>query len=103
MRNKIIYRSLRILTAVLLLVFISQKSFAQPDGAAIFSGNCGSCHTIGKGKIVGPDLKGLSERRKIDWVLKWVKNSSAVIASGDAYAVQLFKDNNNTPMPAQNL
>src|ERR1017187_1370894 len=103
MRNNIIHRSLRILTTLLLLVFISQKSFAQPDGAALFNGNCSSCHSIGKGKIVGPDLKGLGERRKIDWILKWVKNSSAVIASGDAYAVQLFKDNNNTLMPAQNL
>jgi cytochrome c553 len=103
MRNHIIHRSLRILTAILLLVFISQTSFAQPDGAALFGGNCTSCHTIGKGKVVGPDLKDLPSRRKIDWVLKWVKNSSAVIASGDAYAVQLFKDNNNTLMPAQNL
>ena len=101
MKNTVLYR-IRILSVLLLFFLIGRSSFAQ-DGAALFNGNCTSCHSIGKGKLVGPDLKDLSKRRQIDWILKWVKNSGAIVASGDAYAVQLFKDYNNTPMPAQNL
>ncbi len=101
MRNTILSR-LKFLPVLLLFSFIGSQSFAQ-DGAALFNGNCVACHSIGKGKIVGPDLKDIAKRRPLDWVTKWVQNSAAVIASGDAYAVQIFKDNNNVPMPPQNL
>jgi hypothetical protein len=36
----------------------------------------------------------------IDWIKKFVKNSSAVIASGDDYAVKLYNEYNKTQMTA---
>ena len=42
-----------ILLAVLFA--ISLHTFAQPDGAKIFKQNCTACHTIGGGRLVGPD------------------------------------------------
>jgi len=29
---------------------------------------CSACHTIGQGKRTGPDLAGVTERRKLDWI-----------------------------------
>lgn len=33
---------------------------AADAGASLFSQKCGGCHTIGKGNLVGPDLKGVA-------------------------------------------
>jgi hypothetical protein len=47
---------------------------AQPAGAPdpatveLFVAKCASCHTVGKGNRVGPDLKGAVERRGRPWV-----------------------------------
>lgn len=73
------------------LLFFS-SSFAE-EGEKLFKGNCGVCHSIGKGKLVGPDLKGVNERHEQAWLLKWVKSSQTMIKSGDKAAVQLYKDN----------
>src|SRR5580658_6387001 len=78
------------------------NSYAQ-DGGQIFRTNCGTCHTIGKGKLVGPDLKGVQDRHSEEWILKWVKGSEAMVKSGDKDAVKLFTDNNSLPMPDQAL
>jgi mono/diheme cytochrome c family protein len=29
---------------------------------------CSACHTIGKGKLTGPDLAGVTKRRKLEWI-----------------------------------
>ena len=33
-----------------------------------------------------------------EWMHKWIKNNKAVLASGDAYAVKLFNENNKQNM-----
>jgi cytochrome c2 len=48
----------------------------SPEAAATFNGRCTACHTYGKGIKVGPDLKGVTERRKRDWLLKFIHASS---------------------------
>jgi mono/diheme cytochrome c family protein len=71
----------------------------SPEAAAIFNGRCTACHTYGKGIKVGPDLKGVNERRKRDWLLKFVHASSAVIRSGDPTATALFAQFKQQRMP----
>jgi len=78
----------------------SSQAAAQPDGAALFKAQCAQCHSTGDNKVIGPGLKNIHSRRPEAWILKWVKNSSAVIKSGDAYAVKIFNDNNQTAMPS---
>lgn len=97
------YRSIHILLGFLFLSLFSFDVYAQADGAGIFKANCATCHTIGGGKMVGPDLKNVHTRRQDDWLKKWIKNSQSVVKSGDAYAVDLFKQYNNTVMPNQDL
>jgi mono/diheme cytochrome c family protein/preprotein translocase subunit SecG len=67
-------------------------------GQALYEANCVSCHSPGADVVVGPGLKGILERRSIEWLIPWVKNSQAVIASGDKYAVDLFNKYNKAVM-----
>jgi cytochrome c2 len=65
----------------------------------IFEKRCTGCHTFGKGVKVGPDLKGVTERRNRDWLLKFIRSSSSVIQSGDPTAVSLFHQYKKERMP----
>jgi mono/diheme cytochrome c family protein len=69
------------------------------DGQAIFQSRCTSCHTIGGGKLIGPDLAGVTTRRDPDWILSFIKDPDKVIDSGDTIAAQLLADHNNVRMP----
>ncbi len=74
---------------------------AQQDtsrGKALFDQKCTSCHSIGAGKLVGPDLKGVSAQRPRDWLLDFISAPDRVIASGDPTAAQLVKEF-GMPMP----
>ena len=65
----------------------------------LFKLKCGICHTIGKGKLVGPDLANVHDRHPEEWMLKFIKSSQSLIKSGDSTAVALFEANNKTVMP----
>jgi mono/diheme cytochrome c family protein len=56
-------------------------------GAAIFKQKCTACHGIEKA-VVGPALKGIDTKYDEAWLLKWIKNAPAFIASGDPLAVK---------------
>ena len=64
-----------------------------------FGQNCASCHTIGGGRLTGPDLKGVTERRETQWLVDFLLDPKGVIDSGDPYAVQLLKDARGVYMP----
>ena len=72
---------------------------AQQDAEAFYNQNCAACHTIGGGKLLGPDLKGVTKARDHEWLEKWLENPQAVIDSGDATAVKLKKEYNGIVMP----
>lgn len=86
-----------ILAVLFLTFFVSKFSFAAVDGEAIFKNNCSSCHKINE-DMTGPALKDIEKRRDRAWIYKWVHNSSAVVASGDKYAVDLFNKWSKTQM-----
>lgn len=60
-------------------------------GKELYENNCASCHKINK-IMIGPALNGILERRKIEWIIAWVKNPAKIIASGDPYAKKLAAD-----------
>ena len=83
-----------------LVVFLSSSALAQ-DGEKLFKQNCASCHMITDKKVVGPGLAGMFDRvPSEEWAIKWIKNSSAMIAAGDAYAVKIFNENGKSQMTA---
>src|ERR1035437_8192288 len=80
---------------VLLLAATAESAPEIPSyekGRGLFDNKCTLCHTIGGGKKIGPDLKGITERRKRDWVLRWIDNPEDVIASGDDIAREMVMD-----------
>ncbi|NOY50855.1 MAG: c-type cytochrome [Chlorobi bacterium] len=95
-------RSLGIGLFILLLV-LPQLSFSQTAADEANFVQCRACHTIGGGKLVGPDLKGINEKQDEAWIIKFVQNSATLIASGDAEAIKVFEENNKIPMPPHNL
>lgn len=66
-------------------------------GEKIFKANCTSCHAIGE-QIVGPALKDVHKRRDEAWLIKWIKNSQALVKSGDAQAVEVYNKFNQSVM-----
>ncbi len=64
---------------------------------------CTACHTIGKGDLVGPDLKGVTEQRPRDWLEKWIAAPDKVLASKDEYAVNLLHKYHDVQMPSLGL
>jgi hypothetical protein len=77
------------LCGILLLLMIPQTVLAQ-DTATYFQDNCGSCHSIGGGSLVGPDLQNLLQRKDREWLLKFLDNPQAVVDSGDPYAKKML-------------
>ena len=70
-----------------------------PEAAATFNKRCTACHTYGKGIKVGPDLKGVTERRKRDWLVRFIHASSSVIKANDPTATALFAQFKQQRMP----
>ena len=68
-------------------------------GKALFNANCAACHNLDR-KMTGPALRGVTGRHAKDWFYKWIANSSALIKAGDADAVKLFAENNQSVMTA---
>jgi mono/diheme cytochrome c family protein len=73
--------------------------FAQSEGETLFTQTCVACHTIGGGKLVGPDLSNVHVRRDEAWIIQMVQSSQGLIEGGDAVAVGLFEEYNRLPMP----
>lgn len=96
--NKII-----VLLVACILIHYQSKAQVIADGEKTFKTICVACHTIGKGKLVGPDLAGVNTRRTAKWLLSFMKSPKAMIASGDAIALKLFNDHNKIQMPEPNL
>jgi putative heme-binding domain-containing protein len=70
------------------------------EGKTIFNNNCLTCHAVTNEVVVGPGLKGVNQRRQMDWLINWIHNPQKVIESGDKYANDLVKKFNGQIMPA---
>ncbi|MCE6988786.1 c-type cytochrome [Dyadobacter sp. CY323] len=99
----------KIFTAIVIALLLSVPSFVSAQdstataaapagggdaakGESIFKNNCAQCHAVTDERVVGPGLKGASSRHDFGWLSKWVRNSQAVIASGDPYGVKIYNE-----------
>lgn len=71
---------------IVLSLILSLSSFAKWSAEKEFKTNCATCHSIGYGdvdakgkKLQGPDLASVSKRRKMDWIIKFVKYPTGMI------------------------
>ncbi len=82
------------------ILFLSCPSvIAQDSDSATFKSVCAVCHTIGGGKLIGPDLANVQDRHSEDWIINFVQSSQSVIKSGDQYADSIYKAYNQLLMP----
>ena len=89
-----------ILFALLALLL---PGLAAANPAMTFERKCSACHTVGRGKLVGPDLKGVTARRSRSWLSAWITSPEALIASGDAAAIALVETFKPLRMPVMGL
>jgi cytochrome c551/c552 len=75
-----------------------RQGMAAETGQNIFQNMCTACHTIGKGKLVGPDLAGVTSRREESWLKRQIKEPDRLVAENDPIAMQLLQEANNVPM-----
>lgn len=87
------------LSLMVMVILHPQKVAAQEDEGKKLFQVCAACHTIGGGKLIGPDLKGVTERREEEWLIKFIQNSQAMVEAGDELAIRLYEEYNNIPMP----
>ncbi len=103
MRNisSVLGKLAKTMSVSLMLLFAVTMSHAQDvkEGQTLFKSKCTTCHSVTK-KVVGPALAGMTERHDEEWLVKWIRNSQAMVASGDPTAVQIFEENNNLVMTA---
>jgi len=69
------------------------------QGEALFKANCAACHKLYK-KAVGPALFQVTQRHDREWLYKWIKNSAALIASGDPEALAIYNEYSQSNMNA---
>ena len=99
----------------IVLVCLSSWAMAQEDttategyspellaeGELIFKGQCASCHNLTDQIKTGPGFYGVFDRvPSREWMYDWIRNSQALIASGDDYANKIYLENNKTLMQA---
>jgi protein SCO1/2 len=73
------------------------------QGQYLFQTRCASCHTIGQGDGVGPDLAGVTQQRERAWLERWLTEPDKMLAEGDPLALALFAQYKQVPMPNLHL
>ncbi len=75
------------------LAGIGEQLFAQRG--------CVACHKIGEGRLVGPDLQGVTGRRSYDWIYAMITAPDSMLQT-DSTVKRLFAEY-FTPMPNQKV
>lgn len=70
-------------------------------GKGIFEMKCSACHKLSDQRVVGPGFKGLTDRRKPEWIMNMITNVD-VMLDRDPAAQAMLKEC-LVRMPNQNL
>lgn len=81
---------------------ISKKPEDIAKGQEAFAAKgCTACHKVGGGKLVGPDLKGVTARRDETWIKQMILRPDLMLKQDDT-ARKLLAEH-LTPMPNQGV
>lgn len=83
------------------LVLVAAIGRAQ-EAADFFRQNCVSCHTVGGGRLTGPDLKNVTQRKEPEWLIEFLQSPQAMLDKGDPYALKLQQEARGVVMPTVN-
>jgi protein SCO1 len=75
---------------------------ALPDhpGEGLFRKLCSSCHTVGVGTRIGPDLRNVNERRSEQWLVQFITKPGKMLSEKDPIAVALDNEFPVAVMPS---
>jgi protein SCO1 len=76
---------------------------ATSRGQYLFTTQCTTCHTIGRGDSIGPDLAGITSIRNKDWLARYISAPETLRAEGDPVASALFAKYKTVRMPDLSL
>jgi protein SCO1/2 len=79
------------------------KKAASIPGEDLFITRCTICHSIGKGRKVGPDLLGVVGSLDLKWLIRWLMEPDVVLKEKDPLATALFEQYGKVPMPNMRL
>jgi mono/diheme cytochrome c family protein len=94
-----VWKSAFMFTALSVLIVSGSKAQDATEGRTIFRERCTSCHALDR-DLVGPALQPLVPTKDEAFLIKWIHNAPALIASGDKEAVEASKWNPNAEMTA---
>lgn len=90
-----------LLLSLAFMLTFTATSFSQGGdaaaGKALFNANCAACHKL-DAKMTGPALRNVTDRHSVEWLHTWIKDSQAMVKSGDAAAVKIFEEYNKSIM-----
>jgi mono/diheme cytochrome c family protein len=78
---------------------LNQEMIAS--GKAIYDMKCSACHKLTSTRVVGPGFKGVTERRKPEWIMNMVTNVEIMLDKDPA--AQKLLEECLTRMPNQNV
>lgn len=76
---------------------------ATDEGAQLYRTRCASCHAIGGGDGLGPDLLMVSSRRSPEWLARFIREPDKMLAEKDPIATPMVVKFRNLPMPTLQL
>lgn len=76
------------------------KTMAE-SGSKTYDLKCSACHKLTNEKLVGPGWKGVTSRRKVEWVMNFVTNTDEMLNKNAA--AQAMLEECLVRMPNQNL
>lgn len=84
---------------------VSLNDPLQPDmvarGKAIYEMKCSACHKLTEQRVVGPGFKGVTERRRPEWIMNMITNVEVMLEEDPT--AQALLEECLTRMPNQNL
>ncbi len=60
-------------------------------GKALFNAQCAACHKL-DAKMTGPPLRNIIDKHDMQWLYKWINNSTAMIKAGDPAALKIWEE-----------
>lgn len=87
------------LACAMLLAAVTCTDLHAQEAAEYFQQNCMSCHTIGGGRLTGPDLKDVGARRERAWLIDFIMDPKAAIDRGDPAALEMVAEARGVIMP----
>ena len=85
------------------LATLASAQTPAEQGRVLFEQLCTSCHSVGGGDRVGPDLAGVNQRRDPVWLTRMISEPDMLIAEGDPVVTALIERYRGIIMPRLGL